>query len=239
MGSTLLIRNGSIIGRLDMRKADSPCRHYHNLEHSFGEANRYGRASHPNFPSLIQANYFFRERMKLTRSFTWSAVKDLNGGIIGGLPFVIAAARSASLIFCISAEVQSCVFIAALPLPSAPWHAEHLALNSASPAAVSAFAGALNRPAPAMSVPANTSVPSFFIFVCMLLPLPDEFFTSAADIGHNCCAKRMPDLLIVRPICPGNPVTYEYPRTPPSSVRNIVIGPKGSSRPVICAGRGL
>src|SRR5260370_24919155 len=31
MGSTLLMRNGSIIGGLGMRKAESPCRHYHNL----------------------------------------------------------------------------------------------------------------------------------------------------------------------------------------------------------------
>src|SRR5258707_14472333 len=49
MGSTLLMRNGSIIGRLGMRKVESPCRHYHNLADRFGETNGYG----PRFASRL------------------------------------------------------------------------------------------------------------------------------------------------------------------------------------------
>src|ERR1700757_4354097 len=80
---------------------------------------------------------------------------------------------------------MSVVFMASLPLPSAPWQPAHLALNVASPAAVSAFAGALNRHAPANSVPTNVSVPSCFIFVCMFSLLPHEFFNSAAEFRHT------------------------------------------------------
>src|SRR5258708_34228333 len=36
IGSTLLIRKGSIIGRLDMRKEGAPCRHYHKSQKPFG-----------------------------------------------------------------------------------------------------------------------------------------------------------------------------------------------------------
>src|SRR5579859_4261722 len=93
--------------------------------------------------------------------------------------------RSASLIFCTSAAAMSVVFMASLPLPSAPWHPAHLALNIVSPAAVSAFAGALSRHVPAKSVPTNVNVPSCFIFVCMLSLLPDEFFNSAAEFHHT------------------------------------------------------
>src|SRR5690242_8252967 len=80
---------------------------------------------------------------------------------------------------------MSVVFMASLPLPSAPWHPAHLALNVASPAAVSAFAGALSRHVPAKSIPTNVSVPSCFIFVCMFSLLPDEFFNSAAELRHT------------------------------------------------------
>src|SRR5258708_31797399 len=63
IGSTLLMRNGSIIGRLGMRKVKSPCRHYHNLGDRFGETNRYGCALCRNFLRLPHDNYFFRERI--------------------------------------------------------------------------------------------------------------------------------------------------------------------------------
>src|SRR6266404_3570428 len=63
MGSTLLMRNGSIIGRLGMRKVESPCRHYHNLGDPFGETNGCGRALYRNFLRLPHENYFFRERI--------------------------------------------------------------------------------------------------------------------------------------------------------------------------------
>src|SRR6201987_357730 len=42
MGSTLLMRNASIIGRLDMRKVESPSRHYHKCEAPFGATNGCG-----------------------------------------------------------------------------------------------------------------------------------------------------------------------------------------------------
>src|SRR5258708_6549594 len=80
---------------------------------------------------------------------------------------------------------MSVVFMASLPFPSAPWHPAHLALNIVSPAAVSAFAGALSRQVPAKSAPTNVSVPSCFLFVCMLSLLPDEFFNSAAELLHT------------------------------------------------------
>src|SRR5215831_8208241 len=88
---------------------------------------------------------------------------------IGLFPLVIIAARSASLIFCTSAELQSRVFIAGLPLPSAPWHPAHLALNVASAAATSALAGLLTRNVPTRSAAVSAAAPRFFMVVCMLL----------------------------------------------------------------------
>jgi len=38
---------------------------------------------------------------------------------------------------------------------------------------------------PAKSVPTNVSVPSFFVFVCMLSLLPDEFFSSAVEFRRT------------------------------------------------------
>src|SRR5258708_5193185 len=73
---------------------------------------------------------------------------------------------------------MSVVFMASLPLPSAPWHPAHLALNAASPAAVSAFAGALSRHVPVKITTTSVTVRSWFIFVFMWLLLPDEFFNS-------------------------------------------------------------
>src|SRR5260370_40133324 len=60
LGSTLLMRNGSIIGRLGIRKAEAPCRHYHKVGDPFGEANGNGRALRPNFVGLPRENYFCR-----------------------------------------------------------------------------------------------------------------------------------------------------------------------------------
>jgi hypothetical protein len=47
-----------------------------------------------------------------------------------------------------------------------------LALNVASPAAVSAFAGALSRQVPAKSAAANVNVPRCFIVISMFVLSP-------------------------------------------------------------------
>src|SRR5258707_7224692 len=72
--------------------------------------------------------------------------------------------------------------MASLPLPSAPWHPAPLALNAASPAAVSAFAGALSRHVPVKVATTSVTVRSWLIFVFMWLPLPDEFFNSVENL---------------------------------------------------------
>src|SRR5260370_26325483 len=77
---------------------------------------------------------------------------------------------------------MSVVFMASLPLPSAPWHPAHLALNAASPAAVSAFAGALSRHEPVKIATTSVTVRRWFIFVFMWLLLPDIFFTSVDNL---------------------------------------------------------
>src|SRR5215469_1810697 len=95
----------------------------------------------------------------------------LNGGIFGGLPLVIIALRSASLIFWTSSEAKSLVFSASFPLPSGPWQAAHLALKVASVAAVSAFTGELSGPTPASRAAPTAIARRVFLVVCILLSL--------------------------------------------------------------------
>src|SRR5215831_2554111 len=122
--------------------------------------------------------------MNATRSFTWSAERVLNAGILP-LPVLIAAVKSASLIFWTSSEAKSFTFIifpvAVSPLPSGPWHIAHFALYVAS-AAASAFAGAL-RNAMVASATATAMIPAIQLVVFRIF-LSFEIST----LGQKPCA---------------------------------------------------
>src|SRR5438067_3025177 len=89
------------------------------------------------------------------------------------LPELMAANKSASLIFWTSSEEKSFTFIilpvAVSPLPSGPWQPAHFALYVASAAAESAFAGALRKTIVA-STTAITVIPAIQLVVLRMFP---------------------------------------------------------------------